>query len=75
MKTGITGQNGFIGTHLYNTLGLFPQEFERVEFQKDFFEDEKKLDEFVGQCDVIVHLAAKKLASGAPANRKNKAQA
>ena len=59
MKTGITGQNGFIGTHLYNTLGLFPQEFERVEFQKDFFEDEKKLDEFVGQCDVIVHLAAK----------------
>lgn len=59
MKTGITGQNGFIGTHLYNTLGLFPNEFERVDFQKDFFENENKLDEFVGQCDVIVHLAAK----------------
>src|SRR6185312_7485831 len=59
MKTGITGQNGFIGTHLYNNLGLFPNEFERVDFQKDFFENENKLDEFVGQCDVIVHLAAK----------------
>lgn len=59
MKTGITGQNGFIGTHLYNTLRLFPNEFERVDFQKDFFENENKLDEFVGQCDVIVHLAAK----------------
>ncbi|MEO9052719.1 MAG: NAD-dependent epimerase/dehydratase family protein, partial [Ginsengibacter sp.] len=57
-KIGITGQNGFIGKHLYNTLELFPQEFERVEFKKDFFEDENNLDEFVAQCDVIVHLAA-----------------
>lgn len=59
MKTGITGQNGFIGKHLYNTLGLFPEEFERIDFEKDFFENEQKLDEFVAQCDVIVHLAAK----------------
>jgi len=57
-KIGITGQNGFVGTHLYNTLGLFPEEFERINFQKEFFEDESKLDEFVAQCDVIVHLAA-----------------
>nr|WP_317632737.1 NAD-dependent epimerase/dehydratase family protein [uncultured Flavobacterium sp.] len=57
-KIGITGQNGFVGTHLYNTLGLFPEEFERINSQKDFFEDESKLDEFVSQCDVIVHLAA-----------------
>jgi UDP-2-acetamido-2,6-beta-L-arabino-hexul-4-ose reductase len=59
LKVGITGQNGFIGKHLYNTLGLFPEEFERVDFQKNFFEDENLLDEFVSNCDVIVHLAAK----------------
>ena len=58
-KIGITGQNGFIGKHLYNTLGLFPEEFHRVDFQKDYFEDSQKLDSFVAQCDVIVHLAAK----------------
>ena len=57
-KIGITGQHGFIGKHLYNTIGLFPDEFERVDFDKSYFEDEKKLDEFVGKCDVIVHLAA-----------------
>lgn len=57
-KIGITGQNGFVGTHLYNTLGLFPEEFQRIEFEKDFFEDEVKLNQFVQNCDVIVHLAA-----------------
>ncbi|SDH67664.1 UDP-2-acetamido-2,6-beta-L-arabino-hexul-4-ose reductase [Chryseobacterium taeanense] len=57
-KIGITGQNGFVGSHLYNTLGLHPEKFERINFEKDFFDDQKKLDEFVGQCDVIVHLAA-----------------
>jgi UDP-2-acetamido-2,6-beta-L-arabino-hexul-4-ose reductase len=59
LKVGITGQNGFIGEHLYNSIGLFPGEFNRIEFQRDFFEDEKKLNDFVVQCDVIVHLAAK----------------
>ena len=57
-KIGITGQNGFVGKHLYNTLGLFPEEFERVDFHKEYFEDKEKLDAFVSQCDVIVHLAA-----------------
>src|SRR6187402_2507119 len=58
LKVGITGQAGFVGKHLYNTLGLFPQEFERIDFNKFFFEEEKKLDEFVSQCDIVVHLAA-----------------
>lgn len=58
IKVGITGQNGFVGKHLYNTLGLKPEEFQRVEFQKEFFEDDAKLDAFVADCDVIVHLAA-----------------
>ncbi|MEC5171965.1 NAD-dependent epimerase/dehydratase family protein [Chryseobacterium nepalense] len=57
-KIGITGQNGFVGSHLYNTLGLSPDKFERIHFERDFFENEEKLDEFVAQCDVIVHLAA-----------------
>ncbi|CAA9203657.1 UDP-2-acetamido-2,6-beta-L-arabino-hexul-4-ose reductase [Flavobacterium bizetiae] len=58
LKIGITGQAGFVGNHLYNTIGLFPEEFARVEFQKEYFEDTDKLNEFVAQCDVIVHLAA-----------------
>lgn len=59
MKTvGITGQQGFIGSHLYNTLGLEPEKYKRIDFYKENFQDQEKLDEFVKQCDVIVHLAA-----------------
>ena len=57
-KIGITGQKGFVGSHLYNTLGLNPEEYERVDFQKAFFEQPENLDTFVAKCDVIVHLAA-----------------
>lgn len=57
-KIGITGQSGFIGNHLYNTLGLYPNEFQRIDFRKGYFENDANLDEFVEQCDVIVHLAA-----------------
>lgn len=56
-RVGITGQSGFVGSHLYNTLGLNNQKYERIEFDKSFFTDEDLLDEFVGQCDVIVHLS------------------
>lgn len=58
IKVGITGQDGFVGKHLYNTLGLFTNEFETINFHRDFFQDDLKLDAFVKQCDVIVHLAA-----------------
>lgn len=58
IKVGITGQSGFIGTHLYNTLGLQPNTFVRVPFEDNYFEDEAKLMDFVSQCDTIVHLAA-----------------
>lgn len=58
LKIGITGQTGFVGTHLYNSLGLFPLKYERVPFEDDFFEDDEKLKKFVSSCDVIVHLAA-----------------
>jgi UDP-2-acetamido-2,6-beta-L-arabino-hexul-4-ose reductase len=58
LKIGITGQAGFVGTHLYNTLGLFTDKFRRVPFKDDFFYDTRVLEEFVSECDVIVHLAA-----------------
>jgi UDP-2-acetamido-2,6-beta-L-arabino-hexul-4-ose reductase len=58
LKVGITGQNGFIGQHLYNTLGLFNNEFERIDFNKTFFDSSEKLDSFIKKCNVIVHLAA-----------------
>ena len=57
-KIGITGQSGFVGSHLYNTLSLNPEQFERIDFKNEYFENAEKLDEFVQQCDVIVHLAA-----------------
>ena len=58
LKIGITGQQGFIGTHLYNTIGLDPEEFKHIEFKRSFFENPTALDAFVSECDVIVHLAA-----------------
>jgi len=58
IKIGITGQAGFIGTHLYNTLGLNKEKFERIDFKDEFFLQDEALDAFVKQCDVIVHLAA-----------------
>ncbi len=58
LQVGITGQKGFVGSHLYNTLGLYPEEFSLVDFKKEFFDEPSQLDEFVKECDVIVHLAA-----------------
>ena len=57
IRIGITGQSGFIGTHLAsyvaNRAGT-----RLVPFADEFFEDEQKLRSFVKDCDVIVHLAA-----------------
>ena len=58
IRVGITGQTGFIGTHLYNFLGLKQDEVTRIPFQDNFFTDKGKLEAFVQQCDAIVHLAA-----------------
>lgn len=57
LKVGITGQSGFIGTHLFNFLGL-KDNVERVEFKDEYFDDKTKLGKFVKACDTIVHLAA-----------------
>ncbi|MDY7394095.1 NAD-dependent epimerase/dehydratase family protein [Aureibaculum sp. 2210JD6-5] len=57
IKVGITGQSGFMGSHLYNYLSL-KDEIELIMFKKIFFKDASLLQEFVKQCDVIVHIAA-----------------
>lgn len=57
IRVGITGQTGFIGTHLFNHLNLV-EEIVCVPFQDIYFEDENQMRSFVRQCDVIVHLAA-----------------
>ncbi len=56
-KVGITGQSGFMGTHLFNYLNL-KDEIECIPFEDKYFEDENLLNDFVKGCDVIVHLAA-----------------
>lgn len=58
VRVGITGQEGFIGTHLFHTLGLYPERYERIPFSRTYFDSEAGLDAFVSQCDAIVHLAA-----------------
>ena len=58
LKVGITGQSGFIGTHLYNYRNQKKEKIITVAFQDSYFENEKKLKEFVAGCDTIIHLAA-----------------
>ncbi len=57
IKVGITGQSGFMGTHLFNYLGL-KENIKRIMFKDEFFEDKTELNKFVSECDVVVHLAA-----------------
>lgn len=57
MRIGITGQSGFLGTHLFNELKLHPN-FTLVPFEDSFFESSSKMQSFVCECDVVVHLAA-----------------
>lgn len=57
IKVGITGQSGFIGSHLFNFLGV-KENIKRIPFKRDSFENAEDLENFVSQCDVIIHLAA-----------------
>lgn len=58
IRVGITGQNGFVGYHLYHTISLNREKFTLVNFERSYFENENELDSFVIQCDVLIHLAA-----------------
>ena len=57
IKVGITGQPGFIGTHLAKYV-TEREDTALVPFEDSFFSDEAKLRAFVKSCDVIAHLAA-----------------
>ena len=57
-KIGITGASGFIGYHLSRAISLNQDYYKLVPFKRDCFYDNDSMDEFVTNCDVIVHLAA-----------------
>lgn len=57
VRFGITGQSGFVGTHLFNYLNL-QENVTCIPFNNIFFDDPETLGGFVKQCDVIIHLAA-----------------
>ncbi len=56
-KIGITGIPGFIGNHLSAYLAAFPDKYQMLPFEDDYFENLAQLMEFVSAADVIVHLA------------------
>ncbi|MBN1182835.1 MAG: NAD-dependent epimerase/dehydratase family protein [Bacteroidales bacterium] len=64
---GITGQSGFIGTHLFNYFNLLKDAVQVVPFEDQYFSEKSDLESFVSKCDAIVHLAA--------LNRHNEPQA
>jgi UDP-2-acetamido-2,6-beta-L-arabino-hexul-4-ose reductase len=57
LKTGITGQQGFIGSHLAAYFRI-QKDIELVSFSRDFFNNTAALEDFVSKCDVIIQLAA-----------------
>ena len=58
LRVGITGQNGFIGYHTVQHLRLFPEKYEIIPFEKDYFNNPAGLQQFVKSCDTVIHLAA-----------------
>jgi len=54
IKIGITGQPGFIGTHLYNRLSLCKDEFELVRSGMNYFTDPVELEQGSSDpCDTL----------------------
>lgn len=58
LRIGITGQQGFIGNFLFQTINLYPEKYQCISFERKFFDQNDLLDKFVEKCDVIIHLAA-----------------
>lgn len=58
IRIGITGQTGFIGTHLFNYLNLLKDQVQLVPFEDRYFSEKSDFESFVSKCDAIIHLAA-----------------
>ncbi len=58
IKVGITGQPGFMGSHLFNYLKNQNDAIELIPFEDEYFESNRLLKDFCLKCDTIVHLAA-----------------
>ncbi len=56
IRVGVTGQGGFIGSHLFRMIAV-SEDLEAVEFSRCFFDDSAGMRGFCGKCDVIIHLA------------------
>ncbi len=63
MNITITGQGGFLGSHLKNHINCFHDEIKLNQFKTSFFDDNKKLVSIIKKSDVIVHLAGVNRAS------------
>ena len=57
ISVGITGQKGFLGSHLQNFLQI-QKDIKLINFKKHYFNNINKLSNFTNKCDYIVHLAA-----------------
>jgi len=57
LKFTITGQNGFIGSHLKNSLVFLHESFHVIDFDRSFFHDPSKIDSVFSETDVIIHTA------------------
>ncbi|MEA4863305.1 MAG: NAD-dependent epimerase/dehydratase family protein [Victivallaceae bacterium] len=56
IRVGITGQSGFIGSHLFRMVTV-AADLEAVEFSREWFEDSARMRDFCARCDAVVHLA------------------
>ena len=63
MKIGITGQDGFVGYHLSQTIKYKFEKYTIVPFKREVLGNSKLLESFVSSCDVIIHLAGVNRAS------------
>ena len=43
IKVGITGSQGFVGYHLYQSINLLKEEFKIVDFERSFFKMKKMI--------------------------------
>jgi UDP-2-acetamido-2,6-beta-L-arabino-hexul-4-ose reductase len=46
LRIGITGQAGFIGTHLHNNLNLHEEKCNCIHFHDEYFQAGEALDAF-----------------------------